>query len=421
MVDCFLQNQNLKKVVSSEMLKMLSHGTALPTGKESLVEMTVDAIDFKDVREGYIFRLRKLHEEKTIPAPLNSRSMTMFSFNKELHCYLREEEDTNVGTPRGDNKSRFSGRHNSRRSTKIGVAGTTTQFGTDTSVGANPDFSLFQHLASTYINNTLYKIEEDVGKEDDKIELNELFEKVKQRKNYALFYQVKTKSQATGGEIANKNALLNITIKHVGNVEEENGHINRINKSREIEKEFKEKKLISVLLSNKETKKTLKESPKFSIRFVSAIVTIAIYVIVPLILAFANYTSSNNSINTVLILTQMLSYNGRVLVESAGVYNSMFLIGYMNTTSYTSFGDLTKSNITAMAKDRLVRAEQRLDDMLDKLNVAERAIISQPSINQALNKGYETDTLSFAAYSNSNNYNRNVSQIELRELVIIFS
>jgi hypothetical protein len=130
--------------------------------------------------------------------------------------------------------------------------------------------------------------------------------------------------------VNNEDELAKVKLNIIRCYEEESGKINRTNKSREIEKEFKEKKVTEVLLSNKETKRAAKETNKASCLLIFSIIMMAIYVGAPLTLACTSYYSASESYDLIWKMSKYSSYVYKYANECTEVYNTLLVLSLYN-------------------------------------------------------------------------------------------
>jgi tetrahydromethanopterin S-methyltransferase subunit G len=145
-------------------------------------------------------------------------------------------------------------------------------------------------------------------------------------KDYGSFVKFKEPQKVPFAEEEAKKAKLNI----LRCWEEESGTLNRINKSREIEKEFKEKKIEEVLLSNKETKRAGKETGKASGILIFSIIMLIIYAAVPELFVSISFYLSKTYFDVVLDMSKYCSNIYRYGSECSEVYTSLLQLSLIN-------------------------------------------------------------------------------------------
>ena len=112
---------------------------------------------------------------------------------------------------------------------------------------------------------------------------------------------------------------------HIVCYEEDSVSINRVNKFREIEKEFTAKRIQSVLLSNKETRKAVKERSGLTKLLMFHILTILLYVALPLVLIIVAYFLAKDVLHTSINVADYISEHFKFSHECSEVYNNLVL------------------------------------------------------------------------------------------------
>ncbi len=187
------------------------------------------------------------------------------------------------------------------------------------------EYSLFQKLA-------MYNIQQVVqtanGNGDAHLELAESLERVKAWKNYEMTV-AKTQRQAPVPFVAQE-TFRDMILGQMACAEEDSRCVKRVNKSRKIEKEFKEKKLQSVLLSNKETKRILEEQSGLTRMFCLSLFILAVYATVPMGLIMGFYNSGKDMIDTSLAACQFVSDTNLFKSEVLESFNTLMLLTHIN-------------------------------------------------------------------------------------------
>jgi len=169
-----------------------------------------------------------------------------------------------------------------------------------------------------------------ISDESTYTEIEEIIHEVGNRKNYGKNIELKQLIEVKNGNDDLKNMGLGI----IACSEEENDNVNRINKSREIEREFKEKKIQSVLLSNKETRKSVEEQTGIIRIFIVPILAMLVYVAIPTSLAAIGYTIADQAVNSNTDVANFVLAHYTYVYESCGIYNTVMLLAFLNRYFY---------------------------------------------------------------------------------------
>lgn len=124
--------------------------------------------------------------------------------------------------------------------------------------------------------------------------------------------------------------LYTMKLSQIACVEEGNDAIKRSNKAMQIEREFREKKLTTVLTSNKETNKVITDNNKNSFLLQLAIIFLFLFIVTPIALSLVLYFESNNLIQTSTTLAEYVSKTSDFNNEIAQTYNSMLLLSLIH-------------------------------------------------------------------------------------------
>eukprot|EP01022_Parablepharisma_sp_SALTPOND_P013689 TRINITY_DN183_c0_g1_i2.p1 TRINITY_DN183_c0_g1~~TRINITY_DN183_c0_g1_i2.p1 ORF type:complete len:580 (-),score=22.52 TRINITY_DN183_c0_g1_i2:2395-4134(-) len=321
---------------------------------ECPLELTVKPLNFRETCEAYVVRLQFPKEESSGVEPKDPKVFTTFDYNPEHNAYVRNAEDLWKSTRTEYGKSMFykdSETYNARnvRSTLILQQSQNNLYKskredliqTLSEMQQNSEYSIFQEVLLYYVKETVVKLPEPI-KDDTYSEVKEIIETITERTNYGNSVKLKTLPNAKEANDEMKGMELGL----LACVEEETDTINRVNKSREIEKEFTEKKIQSVLLSNKETKKSVKERSSLAKLFIFFLLTLLLYVFVPLSLAVFGYFLSRVIAYTNLDVADYVSTHYKFLHESSEAYSNIELIAYLNRYLFEmkqEIGQISKS------------------------------------------------------------------------------
>ena len=190
-------------------------------------------------------------------------------------------------------------------------------------------YSIFQQMLLSSLKDMVLRYQ---GFIDAEIygEVKEIIDSINKKANYGRNVRMKS---LTNGKPGNEE-LKCMELGHIACSEEESDYINRVNKSREIEKEFTEKKIKSVLLSNKETKKAVKERSGVTKIVVFYLITMLLYVSVPISMAIMTYVISINGFLTSIDVANYVAGHYRFAQECSEAFNGIVLIGFFNKYYY---------------------------------------------------------------------------------------
>ncbi len=195
------------------------------------------------------------------------------------------------------------------------------------------DGSLFQKLGML----TIRGVAERLGHSDyyaaEYVELNDFVEQIQQRRNYGA--GVRTRPQGAilpENELA-RNELRGMLLGHLGCVEKDGGTLKRENKSREIEKVFREKKLRLALMSNKQAMRVTESQAHLNWLAYIAFLTVGVFVAGPFAIFWEVYGTASTTLDECWNVAQYISVLSRFGAEYAEACNSMLLVAHLEAYS----------------------------------------------------------------------------------------
>ncbi len=150
---------------------------------------------------------------------------------------------------------------------------------------------------------------------------------MQRRPNYGAGVKVRSKLPSPPG----RDDLREMVLANISCVEEEGArHIKRVNKSREIEKEFREKKLQLALMSNKEARRMVGDNRCITRPILLALIMIAIYIGVPVTVYSIVYSRTRSNLDVSWNAGKYVSYARRFTEEYVEVFHSVILMANLN-------------------------------------------------------------------------------------------
>lgn len=194
--------------------------------------------------------------------------------------------------------------------------------------------------------------------------------------------------------------------------EEEGKEIKRTNRAMQNEKEFKEKRLKAVLLSNKETKRVNNETQKHSYSIIITALAALSITIVPIILTLLLYFETYNIMTTCDLFGKLITNTTDLTHQYAETYSNLLLLALIHENRITNFGNVSKTAYLQMLNTRSITEETNLYNLISSLETLSTDLQFRDTFN---NQVGSTSTLIFTSYGKSNSTTFNNS--ELKEVV----